>query len=317
VRSSLLDSFRFTAIVLLLAAHTAQEIGSPLGGYFGIKDFYHVSLGGIAVTIFLFVSGAGLELMQRNAGYGYRQYIMKRLLRIYPVYYICLLGVIVCAVLISWLDAGTISPHFPQFQKSEIILLMTGFYAYAGRWGGPFLVTSWFIGLIMTLYLIYPFLGKMIRRSPHPAIIIILLTSVMVRLILGRYDILPNRPLDWFPLCRVFEFSLGIYFVTIVRRSALFILNGRCPAWMQKGMQYVNEISFPLFLLHYPLLYLIPAFTSRGIDPASSIAMYVTASCLLSRFVYTLDRKIPREAIMNCLGNLFPVSRQQSSESVI
>ncbi len=62
MRSLLLDLIRSVAIILVLVAHIGQAFESPVGMFFGIPNFYYVSLGGLAVTIFLILSGLTLEL---------------------------------------------------------------------------------------------------------------------------------------------------------------------------------------------------------------------------------------------------------------
>ncbi|MDD5232438.1 MAG: acyltransferase family protein [Syntrophales bacterium] len=306
---------RVTAIFLLVTAHVSQETGSALGGYFGIKNIFYVSLGGIAVSIFLFVSGAGLAMSRRNQRSGYRNFIVRRILRIYPVYYMCLVGMEIYLALISLRVTGAAGLQAAGFQKADAILALTGFYAFAGKWGGPVLATSWFVGLIMTFYFIYPFLANAVRRNPHLAISIILLASIVARLVLGRYDILPNRPLDWFPLCRLFEFSSGIYIVTVVRPQVLSGSNIRYPEWMRKIVRYASELSFPLFLVHYPLLHLVPAFTSRGIGVAASVLVYLFASFALSWIVCIIDRRIPRESILEKVDHGFLAGRRKSASA--
>jgi hypothetical protein len=43
-------------------AHIGQSIDSPWGDAFGVPNFYYVTLGGVAVMIFLALSGAVLQL---------------------------------------------------------------------------------------------------------------------------------------------------------------------------------------------------------------------------------------------------------------
>ena len=57
-----LDLVRCLAIALLLLAHIGYAIKSPIGNAFGLRNFYYVSFGGLAVTIFLILSGVVLEL---------------------------------------------------------------------------------------------------------------------------------------------------------------------------------------------------------------------------------------------------------------
>ena len=61
MRVYLLDLVRVFAISLVLVAHIGQKIGSPVGAFFGIQNFYYVSLGGVAVSIFLVLSGMVME----------------------------------------------------------------------------------------------------------------------------------------------------------------------------------------------------------------------------------------------------------------
>jgi len=86
-RFFLLDVIRTIAISLVLVAHIAQRIGSPLGKFGGINNFYYVSLGGLAITVFLILSGICLELNYGNK-FNYLKFMVRRILRIYPVYYL-------------------------------------------------------------------------------------------------------------------------------------------------------------------------------------------------------------------------------------
>jgi len=61
-RFSLLDLARVIAIVLVLIAHIGQAVGNPIGEFFGVENFYWVSVGGVGVTLFLILSGLALEL---------------------------------------------------------------------------------------------------------------------------------------------------------------------------------------------------------------------------------------------------------------
>ncbi len=102
-----------------------------------------------------------------------------------------------------------------------MFLTLTGTYAFAGRWGGPFLNTSWFIGLIFVLYLVFPWLSRAISARPALTMAALLALSLASRALLGRYGWLPGRPLDWFPPCRVFEFGLGIWLAGAYSRASL------------------------------------------------------------------------------------------------
>lgn len=55
--SILLDRLRILAISLVLAAHAGQLPGYASGDFFGWKNVYFVSPGGVAVTLFWILPG--------------------------------------------------------------------------------------------------------------------------------------------------------------------------------------------------------------------------------------------------------------------
>lgn len=300
-RSALPDLIRFCAVFLLLTAHIGQEIKHPIGGYFGIPEFYQVSLGGLAVTLYLFVSGAGLELADSRTVGNRRMFILKRLLRIYPVYYMSLVVGILVAVALAFRASGSGLQAFSGMTFLDWSLSLTGMHAFAGSWGGPFLTTGWFIGLIVSLYILYPGIAFAMRKYPHHTIFLALMISVSVRLFLGHYPVLPMRPLDWFPLCRLFEFAAGMY---AVRLMSAFILKIKIvDRRIRTLVNFVNEISFPLFLVHYPFLFLIHFFTAGNLGLFMSISLYLGISILISWLILKADRSIPRDRIIAFVAN--------------
>lgn len=281
-RSVLLDTIRSFAIGLVVLGHIFQTIGNRAGGFFGIENFYYVSIGGIGVTVFLILSGISLELSYGKKQITYTHFIMGRIFRIYPIYYMSLLLGLIIYLFYN---------HFScvDCNLSNLFFSVTGTYAFAGLWGGPFVATSWFIGLIMSLYLFYPLLSKLIKIRPLFILIIIFLISLFTRFILGNYHILPERPLDWFPLARIFEFGLGIYLVQVFKNNIWGVLN----KYKNIGaiLYQISAISFPLFLVHYPLLKLIKTFS----DTTSlnlSILLYLIISILFGFIILGINNKI-------------------------
>ena len=301
MRYLVLDLVRSIAIVLVMIAHIGQTIRiPPEGRFFGIPGFYYVTPGGLGVTIFLILSGAVLELRYRDRRIGYLSFIGGRCRRIYPVYYMSLVVGISLQLIKAYRDTGTVSAGWSSWTISDAILSLTGLYAFAGRWGGPFLSTSWFIGLIMSMYLLYPILSNLIRRRPHTTVVVLLLVSTLVRLLPGKCPLLAVRPLDWFPLCRVFEFSAGVYLATILPASIWGSINS--VSQIRPLITFISRISFPLFLVHYPLRFLILYLTKRGINRVFSIFLYVLLSVMLSWILLVVDEQIFNK-LFRSLGN--------------
>lgn len=296
-----LDLVRCFAVTLLLIAHIGQTIHSPIGDFFGIPHFYYVSLGGLAVTIFLILSGSVLELQYGRKDSDYLHFLLKRILRIYPVYYLSLLFGIAIYLLQSYLDTGHIFASFSKLGMLDIFLSITGGYAFMGRWSGPFVGTSWFISLIITMYFFYPYLSHEIRKHPAISICILFLISTLSRLILGTYEVLPTRPLDWFPLCRIFEFSLGIYLVVILPKKPFEFLESSRRFGLV--VAFLSTLSFPLFLVHYPILFIISYLTRHGVNLILSICCYISISIILSWIILAIDNRLPRSYILQKIRN--------------
>jgi peptidoglycan/LPS O-acetylase OafA/YrhL len=291
-----LDFARCVAIALLLLAHIGQEIRNPIGDFFGVPYFYYVSLGGLAVTVFLILSGAVLELKYGGLKIRYLQFISKRCLRIYPVYYLSLLLSIMIYFIRFYPDTGHFWAIFSKLGIRDIILSFTGGYAFVGGWGGPFVANSWFIALIMTMYILFPFLSREINKRPIVSISFLFLISFMSRLIVGKYGILPNRPLDWFPLCRIFEFSLGIY-LSIALHS-VSINYSKSSKHLASFISFISEISFPLFLIHYSLLFLINSLMRCGVNQLLAICLFILISFALSWIILVIDNRLPKSYIL-------------------
>jgi peptidoglycan/LPS O-acetylase OafA/YrhL len=219
----------------------------PLGDIVvGIEGFWYGTLGMVGVTLFLFISGLSLTLAYKDKGY--LAFIKARIFRIYPTYYLCLILAIVAS---AWLaGSSTIQETFTS--PLRILGILTGLSAYWGDWGGLIMSTSWFIGLIIALYLLFPLLHKTFTQKPLLTLAGLFIIEVANRLLIGHMDTpLANRPLDWFVLCRIFEFGLGIYVGLKVR-----LPNWKSPKWVK----WASELSFPLFLIHYPLLQVFNEF---------------------------------------------------------
>lgn len=303
MRSVSLDLLRFIAIFLLLITHISQTLGSPLGGFFGIHNFYWVSLGGVSVTIFLVISGAVLELNYGNLKIKYFQFLSKRILRIYPIYLLSLLFGISIYCLRSYHATGYIFANFNKLGMKDILPSITASYAFVGKWGGPFVDTSWFIILIMTMYICFPFLSYQIKKKPFLTFIILLLISVTSRFILGKYILLPCRPLDWFPLCRLFEFSLGIYLINYrPKHNPIFF---ELPKRIVSLISWISIFSFPLFLIHSPLLFIINYLTGHGISDSLAIICFLSVSLFVSWVTFEIDKRIPRSIILKVSDDIY------------
>lgn len=286
-RLVLLDLLRVLGITLVLISHIGRAIQHPIAQFFGIKGFYWASIGSVGITIFLILSGLALHLNYRYKDISYRRFMVGRILRIYPTYWLSLVFGVLVYLIASHING---SPPNLGDQIGSLVCSVIGFCAFIGQWGGPFVPTGWFIGLIISLYILYPFISRGIKQRPHKVILILLLISVVSRLIVGHYDILPDRALDWFPLCRVFEFGLGIYLAEVVKPSVWSCANGN--SRINSIFGFVGRLTFPLFLVHYPLLRIITGHSWLHISQGTAIVVCLVASVLVSWFILLLTQAI-------------------------
>ena len=308
-RSLLLDSLRILAITLVLIAHIGQLFGHHIGDFFGWKNIYFVSLGGVGVSLFLILSGLLAGLSDSARPLGYLRYLLKKARRLYPAYWLSLPLALLGYLLGESLLSGGLPRLFPNGFLTDLIGSLTGFYAWAGLWGGPYNPPSWFLSLIMSLYLLCPVLIWLIQRWSHYTLLGLFCISLGTRYYVGQwglpfiepslldqvegwlyrwYGFMPGRPGDWFPPCRLFEFGLVIYLAHMLPRAAWFSLSLPGSHLIRK----LSDLAFPLFLVHYPFLFLIIWLTNLGVPVPVATGLYLIFALMLAQLIDRLDKRL-------------------------
>jgi peptidoglycan/LPS O-acetylase OafA/YrhL len=295
-RILILDLFRVIAIFMVLFSHILFTIGRPwLQTYqpsFGIHPFFWSSWGEIGVTIFLILSGFSLEYTYGGMHITFVRFYVKRIFRIYPIYYMSLLLALMVQVAFACWDTLYRSVPFtllPDFGYLDLFLALSGFNAFFGKWGGPLVWSSWFIGVIMVLYLCYPTISWACRKSPWACITLLFLISLISRILVDGSKIFHN-PTEWFPLNRIFEFGLGVFLAVLIKQHFLKSLNQtleRLPF-----LTFFSAISFPLFLIHDPLRRFIVMGPNNAPSRAIGIAVFLVLSIVLSKVALVIDQRI-------------------------
>ena len=276
-RLLIFDILRICSVFLIVAGHLAwgytylgESIAHIVSFLFTGGTFWFVfqtHLGMIAVYILIFVSGAVLEYNYQsvtNFSDTMRFYI-KRILRIYPAYWMSLfLGIAIAPGLLN-------EPFSYLFLQFIGIQTITGDLLH-----NPINPMGWFIGVIICLYLLFPFLSMAIKKHPYVSLLVVTIISFILRLIFIYF---PNHfpfgyfPERWFPLCSLFEFCLGIFVV----RLSLY------PKWVNKSntIKFLSDISFYVFLTHFVL--------GTILDIPSNFSFYIVTVCLFSYLFYLGD----------------------------
>ena len=155
-----LDGLRGLAILLVLLFHYGRSAHD-----FGFDNFFisEVSeFGWVGVDLFFVLSGfliTGVLYDSRSSGSYFRNFYARRALRIFPLYYLSLIVVLVLAAL--WPSAEV----WPRFDAFWFVFYLTNFAQVAqGPTGAGILGHFWSLAVEEHLYLVWPALVLMFTR---------------------------------------------------------------------------------------------------------------------------------------------------------
>jgi len=277
-RILMFDVLRIAAIAGIVSAHIWWALGLTLlyTKEGGIREIIAVSIGGYGVAIFLFISGCVLEYAYGDKVWGstssfdFRLFIEKRLLRLYPAYWF--------SIMLGLVFGYNLSGTLASFNWFEFIKTMTGFVVFFNLdfSGGYINPMGWFIGVILCLYFLYPILSSFLKKNGIQGLVLIFLFVLFVRITI------PEGPSGlnwyWFPLSRIAEFALGIYMV----QTGLYLKTVNT----SKIIQFASDLSFPVFLVHFPILYIL---TTTSQAYYQNVIMYIAVMVFLAVMVYLFD----------------------------
>jgi peptidoglycan/LPS O-acetylase OafA/YrhL len=231
------DLLRIVLVALIVYNHSRlpglESIDSIFfaGGYF-LYNIYPVSLGVIAIYGMFFVSGAVLQYNYREIQdfWQYIRFILKRFIRLYPAFWMSLI-LTLCLV-----------PALMRNGLFSVGMEFTGFYTFMGIGSGIINPMGWFIGAVFCLYLLFPFLARIVEKYGIASLVVLMIVSYVSRVFLFQNFGSIHDLFLWLPICNLFEFCLGIY---IVQRG--FFPNAETKSHWIRGLA---ELSFYVFLFH-------------------------------------------------------------------
>jgi peptidoglycan/LPS O-acetylase OafA/YrhL len=272
-RLAVFDLLRVFAISLILISHISIMESYKLlfnqtpDSWIGHVFFWDI--GSIGMLIFLCISGAVLELNKKpmNTTIDFVKHMFKRLVRIYPAYWMSLLFVI---FLYLYVNVHYFGDLFWQF---------SGFSAFVNQWGGLLNPVAWCISLFVVLYTLFPLISKAMEQRPFISLVILFILSMATTYWINTTIALTQTPnafsfARWFPLCNLFYFGLGVFVV----RKRIY------PTWQDRTgiLPWLGALSFYVFLFHLPIIGIITA----------GIPIYLAFTVLISIAAMILDAKI-------------------------
>jgi len=241
-----IDIMRIVGIIFVVLQHlsTAPFLFQNLDQYHFLLNLLptiYVDYRFFGIFLFIFASGCSLAISDQPKTLSDAiNFYKKRVMRIYPIFWVALFF---GGILMPWTLQNFKTPF-------DYVRVISGFQVFfqttaQGTWGVN--VAFWFIGLIVSLYLLYPIVSVAICKCPHKSIVSTLVISIISRMIMLYYFPQFISGFDWFPLCRLFEFSLGIYMIQI----------GLYPRFTSNSVvAFFGVLSFYIYLVQVPIMYL-------------------------------------------------------------
>ena len=223
-----LDGIRGLAIISVLFCHLAV---------FGPPEVYRqypligsiVSSGWIGVDLFFVLSGfliTGILLDQKASLQYFKPFYIRRILRIFPVYYFALITIISVACLFSYEYVTIQNPGLREDmirQTGRILDEHIFNWFYLQNWlifftgaASPFLFHFWSLAIEEQFYIIWPIvIRNMNTRQVITTAIIILVISAPLRIILFLYGDYSSSSIYAVTICRLEGFMVGALAVII------------------------------------------------------------------------------------------------------
>ena len=276
-RLLLIDALRIVGIILIILHHLSETRFS-YGDYQRFTTFllfptYYINFGTIGILVFIFASGCSLAASGKSPTSisEVKDFYKNRLLRIYPVYWVAVFfSIFLRASIIPTLTASDFLRTFFGFQE---------FFAssWIDEWG-KINGTFWFIGVILSLYLLYPLVSAAIRKHPHVSLLSALVVEITSRMLFWYSFPQIIDGWSWFPLCRIFEFCFGIY---VIRTGLYPRMNSNTV------IAFLGKLSFYLFLVFLPIMEVANNTSWR-------MPLFISTTLIFAYVLYSFDEAIHR-----------------------
>lgn len=206
-----LDLIKLIAVVAVFTIHYTKTLE-----YYGISFRWRVLpdtvcslyLGAYGVSLFFIVSGAVLMYMYGDQNIDVLQYLKKRFLGIYPMFWLAFLFFFA----VKWIC----QPHFEQsIPRGTILFTLLGIDGQVGIYTSTFyMLGEWFLTVIIVMYILFPVLKRLVLWKPW-----ITLVFFTVMTLLSAYTWNDGvLAMDAFFFHRIPEFVFGMIFVYYIKR---------------------------------------------------------------------------------------------------
>lgn len=159
-----INFLRFIAAIGIIVFHFGCH-NSIAESLILVSPLANISRGDLWVTIFLLISGMCLARKYNDIGsFDLKTFFVNRWKSIFPLFFL----IYICTFAYTALQAGVFWWH-PAADKWSLLLTFLGIDGYVqclAHISTYFLVGEWFLGAIIILYALFPFLLVLVRKIP-------------------------------------------------------------------------------------------------------------------------------------------------------
>lgn len=282
-----LDGIRGLAILMVLALHfvgdalvtnRAEEfiVGVAKYGSYGVELFFILS--GFLIT--------GILYDARERRNHFRDFYMRRVLRIFPVYYGVLVLVFLVAPAIAIFQGPTLQ-YLVDRQAWAWLYAVNIYIAQQGDWVFSYLDHFWSLAVEEHFYLFWPFVVFALARRPRTLIAVCLVLSfgAMASRIIGSL-----MGVNWWTLYVLTPFrfdglALGACLAIVMRQ----------PGGTERIIAYLPRVAALLGVILIVTFGLSRGLPNEGMDlikPVRAVVILMLLACLLVRVITTHETSI-------------------------
>lgn len=288
-----LDVLRATAALMVFCYHCTTELGSKLSTPFKAT----LTSGNLGVQLFFALSGyliyATLDKSGRRNGFTMVwaiQFWTKRIFRIYPLYLVSILAVLV------------LSPDLWKWTTSEnLVTHALGIHSLVRNHHGAINGSLWTLSLEIQFYLVAPVVYLAVRKMSSRGLACAALAMWMVSYGVCRF-ILIDRLKLWSPGGNPDSWSYFIGLNQLPSVSIFFVMGFLAYRLRTAVLSPLVPLISVGFFLIFP--YFVPLLSDLGIDPVlfGYCKTALMSGCFVPVLIFASQVRLPTTSLVKCMS---------------
>lgn len=270
------------AILLIILSHLGFFLNFSMDVYPSLHyAYFGPTFAYTGLSMFIFASGYTLSIRYKSleTKEDITRYFKKRIIRIYPIWWIGLLF----EFIIFGIFHINPAPYTENFSNLMGLLYQLtgvhGFFKADMEIGGGHI--DWFVGTILVYYVVYAIIAKYARDE-----IEIFIISLGIYIVCYLYHVLDPRFYLYYPVFLIGIFA-GRYSLLNVAHSYF----SQIPLSVQGIIYYIAQSSYATYVIHQPLLSFVKYLNNKlGITGPMEVCVIFSASLIVIIIGYQIQK---------------------------